>query len=44
MTEERKQYLDYTMWRRQCFDDVDAEAFNTAAVEYAKAHPFQQKS
>lgn len=40
-----REKFDYTMWRRQYFDDVDAEAFNAAAVEYAKAHPFQpQKS
>ena len=38
-----RERFDYTKWRRQYFDDVDAEEFNAAAVEYAKAHPFKPK-
>lgn len=34
---------DYTKWRRQYFDNMDAKEFNDAAVAYAKAHPFQPK-
>ena len=39
-----REEFDYTKWRRQYFDDVDAEAFNAAATEYAKAHPFKAKN
>ena len=38
-----REKFDYTKWRRQYFDDVDAEEFNAAAAEYAKAHPFKAK-
>lgn len=35
--------FDYTKWRRRVFDDVDAAAFNDAAVAYENEHPFQLK-
>lgn len=34
---------DYTKWRRDYFGDVDADDFNRAATDYAKAHPFRPK-
>jgi hypothetical protein len=38
-----RERFDYTEWRRDLFDDMTPEEFNAAAVEYAKAHPFQPK-
>ena len=38
-----REKFDYTKWHQQYFDNMSAEEFNTAAVSYAKAHPFQPK-
>ncbi len=38
-----RERFDYTKWRRKYFDDVNADDFNNAAIEYAHAHPFQPK-
>lgn len=38
-----REKFDYTKWRRDYFDDMDADDFNRAATNYAKAHPFQPK-
>lgn len=38
-----REKFDYTRWRAQYFDDMSTEEFNSAAVNYAKAHPFQPK-
>lgn len=35
---------NYTEWRKKHFGDMSAEAFNAAAVEYAKQHPFEPKN
>ena len=39
----RRERFDYTKWRRNYFGDVDADDFNRAATDYAKAHPFRPK-
>ena len=39
-----RERFDYTKWRKQYFDDLDADAFNDAAVDYAKKHPFTPKN
>lgn len=34
---------DYTKWRQKYFNHGSSEAFQEAAVAYAKEHPFQGK-
>ncbi|MCD8348915.1 MAG: hypothetical protein LUD16_13440 [Lachnospiraceae bacterium] len=35
-----REQFDYTKWQRDRFDAMDADEFNSAAVDYAKTHPF----
>ena len=35
-----REQFDYTKWQREKFDAMDADTFNSAAVDYAKKHPF----
>ena len=36
-----RERFDYTKWRQEHYDEIFPEDFNAAALEYAKAHPFQ---
>ena len=36
-----RERADYTKWRQRYFSNVTVEDFNAAAVEFAKACPFQ---
>ena len=36
-----REKFDYTKWKRKYFDDVNADDFNAAAVEYANSRPFR---
>ena len=38
-----REKFDYTKWRRQYFDDMDPDAFNNAAADYARKNPFVPK-
>ena len=33
--------FDYTKWQRERFDDVPADDFFDAAIQYEKEHPFK---
>lgn len=35
-----REKFDYTKWQRQRFDNMTSEAFQEAAVAYAKNNPF----
>ena len=35
--------FDYTKWRQSYFGNMSAEEFHTAAVQYAKEHPFEPR-
>ncbi len=34
-----REQADYTRWHQRYFADVDSDAFNSAAIEYAQANP-----
>ena len=36
-----REQFDYTKWQRSHFDGMSPEAFNEAAAEYAKEHPYK---
>ena len=36
-----RERFDYTKWQRSHFDGMSPEAFNEAAAEYAKEHPYK---
>ena len=38
-----REKFDYTKWKREYFDEVSADEFNSVAVNYAKAHPFHPR-
>ena len=42
-TESRKNdpVKDYTLWRREYFDQIPPDQLHAEAVAYAKAHPYQ---
>lgn len=37
-----RERFDYTEWQRKYFDDIGAEEFHSAAIAYAKEHPFDK--
>ncbi len=38
----KSEHFDYTEWQRDFFNDVNAEEFNSAAVEYERKNPFKK--
>ena len=37
-----REKFNYTEWQRDFFNDVNAEEFNSAAVEYERKNPFKK--
>ena len=38
-----REKFDYTEWRKNFFDDIDAKEFNEQAANYAKNNPLKLK-
>ena len=38
-----REKFDYTEWRKNFFDDIDAKEFNKQAANYAKNNPLKLK-
>ena len=37
----KRESFDYTVWRREYFDNMGLEKINNEATDYAKKHPHQ---
>ena len=38
-----REKFDYTEWQRNFFNNISAEEFNAAAVEYERKNPFRRE-
>lgn len=39
--DDNKENFDYTKWQRTLFDDMTFDEMHSAAVDYAREHPFK---